>query len=70
MTNAERTNNQTPLFIFFFLEWTESFNSSRREPLAFEGFNLDDFLRINLLLSIFWIFQPFVYYSVSNKFIN
>ena len=46
MTNAERTNNQTPLFIFFFLEWTESFNSSRREPLAFEGFNLDDFLRI------------------------
>ena len=46
MTNADRTNIQTPLPFFFFLEWTESFNSSRREPLAFEGFNLDDFLRI------------------------
>mgnify|MGYP003718888277 FL=1 len=46
MTNADRTNIQTPLTFFFFLEWTESFNSSRREPLAFEGFNLDDFLRI------------------------
>ena len=47
MTNADMTNIQTPLPFFFFLEWTESFNSSRREPLAFEGFNLDDFLRIN-----------------------